>query len=181
MTLNRFCLVLLLLLLLIAPAGSLQGAGALEWDERFPGLGVTLEPAEECSTGCWRLITGRYEDVDESGLNHNVYSRLYNEAGDMVAGAPWHVAWPDGNVTIYSKAPPEWADFPIFACYNPTNGPGPYRAYAGDDEARSDRVVGIGLPQCQHVNFRFEWRYQPAAAPCTGCVPRAYLPLVSRP
>lgn len=151
------------------------------WDPRLDELGVTLQPANDCSNGCWRLITARYEDVDESGLNHNVYSRLYSEAGDMVTGAPWHVAWPDGDIAIYSKAPPEWADFPIFACYSPARGPGPYHAYAGDDPSMSDVIRGIGLPQCQHVNYRLEWQWQATDDPCPGCTPRAYLPLASGP
>lgn len=149
----------LMLALLFVAFLALSPAFAADWDPRLDALHVSLTAAADCSQGCWRLITARYEDVDESGLNHNVYSRLYDESGSMIAGAPWHVAWPDGDITIYSKAPPEWADFPIFACYNPANGPGPYYAYAGDNIDQSDVVRGLGLPQCQHVNFRLEWQW----------------------
>lgn len=144
------------------------------WDPRLDPLGVSLTSAQECSDGCWRLITAQYEDVDESGLNHNVYARLYDEQGGLIAGAPWHVAWPDGDIAIYSKAPPEWADFPIFACYNPANGPGPYYSYAGDDSSKSDIVRGMGLPLCQHVNFRLEWQWQTTM----GLEPSLWLPLI---
>lgn len=176
--LKRYLFALILACLLSAPVGLLGGASTLEWDSRLDALGVALVPAEDCEAGCWKLITARYEDDQQSGGNHNIYARLYNESGDMIAGVPWVVSWPDGNVTIYSKAPPEWADFPIFACYLPDTQRGAYSAYAGDDPTRSDVVQNMGLPACYHVNFRLEWQYQPATAPCVGCIPRAYLPFL---
>jgi hypothetical protein len=166
-------LFLLLALFLLVPG---QAAPLADIDPRLHELGVIIEPAQNCASGCWRLITARYEDVDESGLNHNVYSRLYDEQGDMIAGAPWHVAWPDGDIAIYTKAPPEWADFPIFACFNPANGPGPYRAYAGPAQSQSDVLHGLGLPLCQHVNYRLEWQWQASM----NLEPRLWLPVVRR-
>lgn len=173
-TVRAYALALVLLLLALVPAL------ALEWDSRLDEVGVTLLPAQDCSGGCWKLITARYEDDQQSGGNHNVWTRLYGESGEMIAGAPWHVAWPDGNVTIYTKAPPEWADFPIFDCFLPDRERGAYRAYAGDDPAKSDIVDGMGLPACLHVNYRLEWQYE-VSAPCTSCTPRAYLPLAAGP
>lgn len=166
-----------LLLLLVAPAQHAHSTPATTIDPRLAPLGVTVEAAQDCTGGCWRLISAQYEDVDESGLNHNIYAREYDEHGDMIAGAPWHVAWPDGDIPIFTKAPPEWSDFPIFACFNPERGPGPYYAYAGDDPSRSDVVKGMGLPQCQHVNFRLEWQWNPAMS----LEPRLWLPVASGP
>jgi hypothetical protein len=177
---RAFCPTLCLLLLLLAPVALLDAAPVLDWDSRLSGLGVTLAPAQDCSGGCWRLITARYEDEQESGGNHNLFSRLYDGQGDMIAGAPWHTAWPGGNVTIYTKAPPEWSDFPIFDCFLPDREQGAYSAYAGDDPAKSDIVEHMGLPACYHVNYRLEWQYQASIAPCTGCTPRGFLPVTNR-
>lgn len=177
---GRLAVLLILLLLLVAPVALLDAAPALDWDSRLTEIGVTLTPAQECSGGCWKLITARYEDDQESGGNHNIFTRLYSESGDIIAGAPWHVRWPDGNITVYSKAPPEWADFPIFDCYFPDRERGAYSAYAGDDPLKSDTVSGMGLPACFHVNYRLEWQFQ-VAAPCTSCTPRAYLPFARGP
>ncbi|HBY98300.1 MAG TPA: hypothetical protein DEP84_30885, partial [Chloroflexi bacterium] len=130
-----------------------------EWDPRLDPLHVTYQPAEDCSQGCWRLKSARYEDPTESNGNHNIYVRLFIVNGTQVAGRPWHTAWPDGNERIQSKPAPEWADFPIYAWYYFEQGPGPYWSYAGDDETRSDSVHGMGLPVRQHVNFRLTWRW----------------------
>jgi hypothetical protein len=133
----------------------------LHWDPELNMLGVTHQPASTCSAGCWRLVYAEYEDDNESGGNHNIYSRLKDEQGNLLVDAPWHAAWPDGNIRLLTKPPWEWADFSIFACYFPDEGPGPYWAYAGDDASRSDRVYGMGLPACHHVNFRLVWQWQP--------------------
>lgn len=164
------------LLSLLVRLGLTASAPLLEWDSRLDEIGVTLQPAQSCAEGCWRLITARYEDDQQSGGNHNIWARLYGESGEMLAGAPWHVAWPDGDITIFTKAPPEWADFPIFDCYFPDREKGAYRAYAGDDPARSDVVEGMGLPACLHVNYRLEWQWQPAM----NLEPRLWLPVVLR-
>jgi hypothetical protein len=169
-----FALLLIVLVALLVPAQALTKTPSLSWDERLDELGVTLQPATDCTNGCWRLITARLEDDQESGGNHNIFSRLYGESGDMIAGAPWHAAWPDGDIELFTKAPPEWADFPIFACYNPERGPGAYYAYAGSDQSKSDVVRGMGLPQCLHVNYRLEWQWQTPPEP----EQRLWLPLV---
>lgn len=139
-----------------------SAAPPLEWDHRLNDLNVSYQPAADCSQGCWRLISARYEDRSESGENHNLYGRLRDEAGTVLAGYPWKVAWPDGSVTVMTKPAPEWSDFPLYGCYFPDQGAsGGYRAFAGTVEARSDSVHGMGLPYCWHVNFRLIWQWQP--------------------
>ena len=85
---RRFVFALALCLLFGAPVGFLGAAPRLEWDERLDALGVTLQPALDCSGGCWKLIAARYEDDQQSGGNHNIFARIFDESGDMVAGAP---------------------------------------------------------------------------------------------
>lgn len=131
----------------------------LEWDPRLDEIKVSYHPAADCSQGCWRLRSARYEDPTESNGNHNIYVRLLDANGEQVGGLPWHTAWPDGNERILSKPAPEWADFPMYAWYYYDREPGPYRSYAGDDESHSDGVHGMGLPVRQHVNFRLVWQW----------------------
>lgn len=162
-------------------ARSLAEAGETwpkEWDPRLDGLNVTYHPAIDCSQGCWRLESARFEDVDESNGLHHIWVRLLDAHGQQVADLPWHVAWPDGNVRLMSKASPDWADFAMYAGYDPAQGAGPYRAYAGDDETRSDGVHGMGLPLNQHVSFRLVWRWvEEATSPPAY---RLFMPLVVR-
>ncbi|MDQ7029768.1 MAG: carboxypeptidase-like regulatory domain-containing protein [Ardenticatenia bacterium] len=155
----------------------------LEWDPRLDDLQVTYRPAEECAQGCWRLVSARFEDVDESNGLHHIWARLLDADGQQVADRPWHVAWPDGDQRLMSKAAPDWADFAMYAGYDPANGPGPYRAYAGDDERRSDVVLGMGLPLNQHVSFRLVWQWtdSPSASPTPASgAPRVFLPIIVR-
>lgn len=163
------------------------------WDSRLDALNVTYHPATDCAGGCWRVDSAIFEDVHESGGNHNVYGRL-TIGSNSPAGLPWHVAYPDGNVQILTKAAPEWADFPMFAEYDPDEGEaGPYYSYAGDDIARSDVVRGMGLPERQHVNFRLIWVWvsgggtatptpPPTPSPTATPTPRArlWLPMVGK-
>lgn len=135
------------------------------WDPRLDALHVTYAPAADCHNGCWRLVLATFEDENQSGGNHNIYARIHDGNHAPVADMPWHIAWTEGNARILTKAAHEWADFPIYACYDHTQGPGGYRGYAGDNESQSDVIWGMGLPQCQHVNFRLIWQWQPAGDP----------------
>ena len=130
-----------------------------EWDSRFDELNVTYHPAGNCSQGCWRLVSALYEDANQSGGAHHIFARIRDQSGNLLVDAPWHAAWPDGDVRIMSKAEPDWADYALFDCYDPTTQTGAYRAYAGDEQSQSDQIHGMGLPQCQHVNFRLIWQW----------------------
>jgi hypothetical protein len=149
-----------------ATASSETRSPTLDWDSRLDGLNVTYQPAADCSAGCWRLESAQYEDESESGGNHNIYGRMRDENGTLLVNATWYVAWPDGtSPPIYTKPEPDWSDFPINACYYPDQGQaGGYRAYAGNNETQSDKVSGMGLPYCWHVNFKLIWQWQPAGA-----------------
>jgi hypothetical protein len=156
-------------------ASSIQGMASplpLVWDVRLDELNVTRTAAADCSAGCWRLVEARYEDPDEAAGLHHVWGRALNEDGQQLAGQSWAVAWPGGSAALQTKAPGEWADFPMYASYDPFKGEtGPYRAFAGADEARSDVVAGMGLPLKHHVNFRLVWQWQSQAQPTPIATP----------
>lgn len=132
----------------------------LVWDERLDALGVTLARAE-CAGGCWRLISARWEDEEESQGLHHIWTRALSPTGEQWGGVPWVVFWPTGEVHLVTKPAPDWADYALFGCYFPDEGPGPYTAYVGDDIQASDRVAGMGLPACRHTSFRLIWQWQP--------------------
>jgi hypothetical protein len=145
---------------------TVQEVPALDWDSRLDELNVTHTPAADCSSGCWVLVSARYESPEESGGLHHLWARALDEQGQQLAGQPWTVAWPEGSAVLQTKAAGEWADFPMYASYDPfeRDETGPYRAFAGTDEARSDTVQGMGLPLKHHVSFRMVWQWQPAGA-----------------
>jgi hypothetical protein len=143
-----------------AEQSAAQEALVLEWDPRLTELNVTHTAAADCSAGCWRLISARYESPEESGGLHHIFLIALDEQGNQLAGQPWTVAWPEGSVALQTKPAPDWADFPMYASYAPDRGEaGSYRAFVGTDEARSDIVAGMGLPLKHHVNFRLVFRW----------------------
>lgn len=171
---------LLALFLLIIPFGyALQAkAQVVDWDPRLSDIGVVLEPAIDCSGGCWRIIKAYYLDESESGGLHHSFIKMLDENGNQLAGMPWHVTYPDGNIRILSKAAPDWADFALYDCFNTETEHGAYSAYAGDESARSDWLENMGLPFCHHVSYGIIWQWQPVS--CTACQPRAYLPMARK-
>lgn len=173
----------LLLFLLVIPFSCVPQTRAqgLAWDPRLDSLGVTLEAAVECSGGCWKLISAQYLDEQESQGLHHLFVKLLDEQGNQLGDRPWIVFYPGGSVRVLSKSAPDWADFALFDCYLPDRERGAYSAFAGDDIAKSDIVSGLGLPACIHNSYRFVWQWQPPSAPCVGCVPKAFLPLVLNP
>lgn len=161
-------------------ARSADSAPLADIDPRLAPLGITIEPAADCSRGCWRLVSARFEDPEESAGLHHIWTRVLDNHGNQLVGQEWQVKWPGGRAGMVSKAAPEWSDFPMFGpggCYNPANGPGPYSAFVVQnntlDATRSDIVRGLGLPQCQHVSYRLVWQWQPAL----NLVPRLWLPV----
>jgi hypothetical protein len=178
---KRYLFALMLTCLLAAPVGLLGASISLDWDSRLDALGVALVPAESCEGGCWKLVSAQYLGEQQSQGLHHIYIKLLDEQGNQLADTPWHTFYSGGDVRIMSKAAPDWSDFAMYSCYFPDRERGAYSAFAGDNVAQSDRVTGLGLPVCTHVSFRLVWKWQPASAPCVGCVPRGYLPFTSAP
>lgn len=170
-------LVIALVLTLSESSPGIQAAPAVEWDARLDKLRVTLAPAADCSGGCWRLRSARYEDQNEAGGLHHIWARAMDANGSFLEGKPWTVAWPGGSQALSTKPPSEWSDHAMWDCYAVYQGEtGAYSAYMGDDPARSDTVRGMGLPYCLHVNFRLVWQWtDPTAPPPASPTPWAYI------
>ncbi|HYN89790.1 MAG TPA: carboxypeptidase-like regulatory domain-containing protein, partial [Ardenticatenaceae bacterium] len=170
---------------LSAPA-SAPLSPSLDWDARLDSLHVRYQPAADCATGCWRLVSARYENEHESGGWHHVFAKALGADGRQLAGVQWYLAYPTGRDSGYTKSNAEWAEIAMYepgGCFDATAGGGPYRAFAGEDERRSDSVHGLGLPACYHVNFRLTWQWLDGAAlvsptPASPRV-RAFLPLLA--
>lgn len=151
-------------------------SSALGWDDRLTDIGVVLEPALDCSGGCWRIVDAYYLDEQESGGLHHLFIKLLDEHGNQVGGLPWRVTYPDGNIRILSKPAPDWADFALYDCFNPETERGGYTAFASDDPARSDWISGMGLVSCHHVSFGLTWQWSPGFS-----LPiKAWLPIAIR-
>jgi hypothetical protein len=130
-------------------------------------LGVRLELATpQPGQTYWHLVRAIFQDVGESGGNHNIYFQALDDSWQPLAGERACVAWPDGEVCVTTNAetdPTQWANFPMYASYNP--GIGEHGPYEGHMAGLSDRVTGMGLPLKQHVNFllTFQRRVSPGS------------------
>lgn len=170
-------LVVFLALVAAAPAPGVAAADALAapeaqgavLDPRLGSLGVRVQPAADCSAGCYRVIGVTYLDANESGGLHHIYGSV---SGPDVR---WTVTWygnaityqPGQNHGMYRGEPPSWG-----GCYDwPNVLGGPFDAFAGTVQARSDTVIGMGLPQCAHVVFNIAWAWVPAGAPPSPTAP----------
>ena len=130
------------------------------------GLNVYMTGAgAQSGQAYWRLTRADFQDVDTSGGNHNVYYRLEDETGHSLMGIavclgfPWSPGQDCSHFTeIHSNYPAGFgADYPIWGTgWNPVNGPGPYSGWVSG--LPSDRVVGMGMPLNQHVNFLLTFR-----------------------
>jgi len=149
----------------------------LVWDSRLNGLGVQLVLATpQPGQTYWRLVRAIFQDVNESGGNHNVYFQALDDSWQPLAGEQACVAWPDGEECVTTNTetdPTQWANVPIWADYNPNLGQrGPYEAHMA---GISDRVTGLGLPLKQHVSFLLT--FQRRVAPGSPSPPLLPLPI----
>jgi len=114
----------------------------------------------------WRLVRAIFQDANESGGRHHIYFQALDESWQPLAGERACVTWPDNGkecVTTNAETDPTlWANFPMYASYNPDGQHGPYDGHMAD---LSDWVTGMGLPLNQHVNFllTFQRRVAPGS------------------
>ena len=118
----------------------------VEWDRRLDELDVRMIRTDGAT---WRLVRAQYLDVTESAGKHHVYIDLLDEHGQRVAGPKVRLEWPDGFVEVEAQQPASPIDYPAnFPLY------GPIGAYSVRvDQGTSDIVVGLGMPQKNHVSF----------------------------
>lgn len=183
---NRFVLIVFLVagLLCSVDPGPVAGVSAVDAAETSRDIPpwLTIENAQDCAEGCWRVDSLIFEDSSQSGGNHHVYVQTRDQGGVWTGDQPFHVAYPGGDDRALSKLPPDWGNIPVWACFSPEAGEvGPYWVYGGDAPTRSDIVRGVGLPKCQHVNVRVVFRYQEQMPlpPCaTGTCKQVFVPVI---
>jgi len=153
-------------------------AAALDWDPRLTDqMGVYWVNADPPpGTWYWRLVSGVYEDENQSGGNHNIYYKCLDQYGSPIENQACWAAYPTGSptnfVTIYTKGSLDgyWGDFPMAGGWCPPwpeGGHGPYGAGAGnhdDPNNYTDEVWGMGMPCNWHVNYRYVWQWTQASA-----------------
>lgn len=154
---------------------------------------VSIAPAQDCSAGCWRVVSAEYLDPVQSQGLHHLFAKTLDVQGNQIVGR-MNIAWDGGSTWAQTKPPPDYGDLPLFACFSPSEGQvGGYRGYAGEWEANSDVVTGMGLPECQHVSYRVIWIWDngggtatptplPTPSPTPTPTPafRLWLPMVGR-
>lgn len=158
------------------PAPTLTPTPAPAWDGRLTALRVTVQPPPErryCLTAAWISENGTnwpawandMMNFPEAGADHHVFGIVYDRAGNVVHGKSFYLAWADGADGRQAE-PNGWANFSIYAKYDPRETAGPYRfaPFYGDE------LVGVGLPFGWHTSFFGVWR---------ECDPSAVLPAES--
>lgn len=135
--------------------------------------GVYVQPAS-VQTGqmYWKLVDIAWCDPDQGGGKVNIFYRVKNQAGQLVAGQQCIAHYGSTDVTVLTKSPPDWGDFPMSGgnwCPSwPQGGNGPYSAWVAG--APSDRVIGMGLPCNYHESYWLTWQYTQATDPTTGTI-----------
>lgn len=122
-------------------------AAPISWDPRLNGLNVALVPANPApGQTYWRLTRAEFQDVDQSGGNHNIYVWLLDEGGNRVTGQSVIFGLTGGEEIkgpMDEKPPPE-ANF-NYPMYGDT--------YSARVQGISDKVTGMTMPMHQHVNY----------------------------
>ena len=137
------------------------------WDGRLDDLGIYYtEDEAPAGTWYWKLVSGTFEDENESGGTHHIYFKVLDEAALPMEGQKVWQAWPTGNPTGSASALTKgsldqyWGNLAMFGgnwCpFWPEGGHGPYGAYV---DGRSDEVWGMGLPCNRHVSYRLVWQW----------------------
>ncbi len=132
----------------------------VEWDARLDALGVKLTRTD--ATPAWKLIVAQYQSPDESGGKHHVFFKAQNADGSPRAGVKFVIDWVGRDpADAPAYATTDWtgeASCPLWAAMDPAQQNGIYFVFVQD--APSDRVGGLGLPNGRYVNFLLTFRYR---------------------
>lgn len=147
------------------------------WDPRLDTLGVCyIEANVPAGTWYWRLVSGAYENENESGGTHHIYYKCLNSSGQPIenqrcwagwpsanptAPCPSRPANPDGTVQVFTKGSVDgyWANFAMAGGWCPFWPEGPHGPYGAWVDGASDEIWGMGMPCNLHVNYRYTWQW----------------------
>ncbi|MBI5302609.1 MAG: cyclic nucleotide-binding domain-containing protein [Chloroflexi bacterium] len=114
--------------------------------------GVKVEEAQGVQRGqkFWRVISLKFENIDESGSDHTIYVKVLGEDGKRVDGKKAHLT----SVGGLSEYPDEKPAADMCDCnYNyPMYGDG--YGFNIEDQYPSDKAMGMIMPLKRHVNYR---------------------------
>ncbi len=126
----------------------------MEIDAGATALGVGVR---EAANATWDAASIKYWDETQAGGKHHILFAVRDAAGNPLPGVkcvvdyPQDPADPHPRFEALSDLNGE-ANFAMYANLDITLKNGPYWAYL-EDEAQSDRVTGMGLPEKHHVCF----------------------------
>lgn len=165
------------------PEGAVSGGGSgaelpapeLQLDPRLEQeVGVTVKLANAPpGTKYWKLISGQYQNPDESGGNISIVLFVQDERGMPLPGQRVIQKFPGDQASGITDERGHF-EFPQSpdSSFSPDRGEhGPYSAFV--DGLPTDRVVGMGLPLKRHVQYILTWRRATAggsAQPTTGTI-----------
>ncbi len=99
----------------------------------------------------WRVVSIKFENIDESGSDHTIYVKVLDETGKRVDGKKAHLIGENSQITEYPDEKPA-ADM----CNCNFNYPmyGDAYDFTIEDQYPSDTAAGMIMPMRRHVNFR---------------------------
>ncbi len=129
----------------------------LEWDWRLDALAASIEFADvKTDQAYWKLVRAIYEGPGESNNEHQIYYAVVDQQNKPIEFHKVLQGWSDGSTDALTNERGE-ASIALWTSFTPERGEiGPYSAWV--DGLPSDRVLGLGLPLRQHVNFRLTWK-----------------------
>lgn len=155
--------------------GSVPPTPELQLDPRLAqDVGVTVKTSTvPDGQQYWKLISGQYQNPDESGGNISIVLYVQDEKGAPLPGQRVIQKFP-GDQAVGVTDERGHYEFPQSpdSSFSPDRGEhGPYSARV--DGLPSDEVVGMGLPLKRHVQYVLTYRRAVAGAgpaPATGTI-----------
>ncbi len=180
--------------LLLSPLGLLAQPAACSTDPAYitQQRGIVFEPAMvQPGQWYWKLTNVSWCLPEQDALRINIFYRCRDANGNQITNQRCIAAWPfnpTNTVNIFTKAPPDWGDFPMAGgswCPSWPAANGPYNAWV--DSAcpangsncppqasyPSDKVRGMGLPCNHHETYYLTWQFTQASGPPAPAISRS--------
>ncbi|GMU19923.1 MAG: hypothetical protein AMXMBFR13_00270 [Phycisphaerae bacterium] len=147
----------------------------------------------------WKLVEVAWCNENQAGGKINIFYRCKDASGQLIANQKCIAAYPlnqSNQVTISTKAPPDWGDFPMsggnWCPFWPEGPRGPFSAWVDSfcpangsscppqASYPSDKVIGMGLPCNRHECYFLTWQFtqMPALNPTISRSPSSFVKTV---